>query len=50
MENRKQVYIKTFGCQMNSYDSEIMAGVLNSQGYQITKNQVKADSGAAKSD
>ncbi|MDT3705994.1 MAG: hypothetical protein ROZ09_04140, partial [Thiobacillus sp.] len=25
----KKIYIKTFGCQMNEYDSDKMADVLN---------------------
>ncbi len=30
------VFIETFGCQMNKYDSEIIAGLLSSEGYRIT--------------
>ncbi len=30
-----KVYIKTYGCQMNENDSEIMAGLLSQKGYEI---------------
>jgi tRNA-2-methylthio-N6-dimethylallyladenosine synthase len=40
----KKVFIKTFGCQMNEYDSEKMADVLESQsGYTSTDNLDDAD-------
>ena len=40
----KKVYIKTFGCQMNEYDSDKMADVLHAaQGYEPTKNVEEAD-------
>jgi tRNA-2-methylthio-N6-dimethylallyladenosine synthase len=40
----KKVFIKTFGCQMNEYDSEKMADVLESQsGYTSTDNLDEAD-------
>ena len=39
-----KLYIKTFGCQMNEYDSEKMADVLReSHGYQLTENPEDAD-------
>jgi len=41
-ENRPKVYIKTFGCQMNEYDSEIMAGLLENSGYHLTDNPAEA--------
>ncbi len=38
------LYIKTFGCQMNSYDSEKMATLLKSEmGYELVDNPTKAD-------
>ena len=40
----KKVYIKTFGCQMNEYDSDKMADVLRAaQGYTPTDNPEEAD-------
>ncbi|MDO9435795.1 tRNA (N6-isopentenyl adenosine(37)-C2)-methylthiotransferase MiaB [Hydrogenophaga sp.] len=40
----KKVFIKTFGCQMNEYDSDKMADVLNAaQGYEPTHDIEQAD-------
>jgi tRNA-2-methylthio-N6-dimethylallyladenosine synthase len=40
----KKVFIKTFGCQMNEYDSDKMADVLGAaQGYEPTNNVEEAD-------
>ena len=40
----KKVYIKTFGCQMNEYDSDKMADVLRAaQGYEPTDDPEQAD-------
>ncbi|ABM57476.1 tRNA (N6-isopentenyl adenosine(37)-C2)-methylthiotransferase MiaB [Verminephrobacter eiseniae] len=40
----KKVFIKTFGCQMNEYDSDKMADVLHAaQGYEPTQNVEEAD-------
>lgn len=37
------VYLKTFGCQMNDRDSELVAGQFLSQGYQLTDDKKQAD-------
>jgi tRNA-2-methylthio-N6-dimethylallyladenosine synthase len=40
----KKVYVKTFGCQMNEYDSGKMVDVLHAaQGYEQTENVDEAD-------
>ena len=40
----KKVFIKTFGCQMNAYDSDKMADVLNAfEGYEKTDMPEQAD-------
>ncbi|WP_312527470.1 tRNA (N6-isopentenyl adenosine(37)-C2)-methylthiotransferase MiaB [Comamonas sp.] len=40
----KKVFIKTFGCQMNEYDSDKMADVLGAaQGYEPTQDMDEAD-------
>lgn len=43
-EVAKKVYIKTFGCQMNEYDSDKMADVLRAaEGYEPTADVEQAD-------
>ncbi|HET9161696.1 MAG TPA: radical SAM protein, partial [Caulobacteraceae bacterium] len=39
----KRLYIKTYGCQMNVYDSERMADVLRPLGYDLTDEAEGAD-------
>ena len=39
----KKLHIKTFGCQMNSYDSERMAEALGPSGYALTSDMAEAD-------
>ncbi|MDZ4371702.1 MAG: tRNA (N6-isopentenyl adenosine(37)-C2)-methylthiotransferase MiaB [Phenylobacterium sp.] len=40
---QKRLYIKTYGCQMNVYDSERMADVLAPLGYGMTDDLANAD-------
>ena len=37
------VYIRTFGCQMNVRDSEVIAGLLTNQGLRLTEDEALAD-------
>ncbi len=39
----KYYLIRTYGCQMNSHDSETMAGILGQMGYQSTEIEEEAD-------
>ncbi|TCS83033.1 tRNA (N6-isopentenyl adenosine(37)-C2)-methylthiotransferase MiaB [Tepidibacillus fermentans] len=39
----KYYLIRTYGCQMNSHDSETMAGILEQMGYQPTDEEDEAD-------
>ena len=39
----KQYYLKTMGCQMNEHDSEVIAGLLLSLGYEPTDSVDEAD-------
>ncbi|WP_050928199.1 tRNA (N6-isopentenyl adenosine(37)-C2)-methylthiotransferase MiaB [Aestuariivita boseongensis] len=43
MAEPKKLFIKTYGCQMNVYDSERMAEALGSQGYVETQTPDDAD-------
>src|ERR1700744_2989176 len=40
---RKQLYVKSFGCQMNVYDSRRMADTLGPEGYAETPTAEDAD-------
>ena len=35
--------IKTYGCQMNAHDTEVMAGILQALGYTATEDINEAD-------
>ncbi len=39
----KKVYFETYGCQMNKYDSELVAGILEKQNYRLTADAEEAD-------
>lgn len=40
---QKNLFIETYGCQMNVADSEVVASVLQTVGYQVTDDMNKAD-------
>ncbi len=40
---QKKFYIESYGCQMNFSDSEIVASILNKEGFGATKNVEEAD-------
>ncbi len=42
-EGQRQVYLETYGCQMNVSDSEIVASVLREQGFGLTHDPDTAD-------
>ncbi len=37
------VYIETYGCQMNKYDSELVSGLLGREGFQVVSDPEEAD-------
>lgn len=39
----KKYLIRTYGCQMNEHDTEVMAGLLTDMGYQSTESVKEAD-------
>jgi len=41
--NKNKVYIETYGCQMNLADTEVVMGILNNKGYELTKEIDSAD-------
>ena len=43
MAEGKRLFIKTYGCQMNVYDSQRMAEALGTEGYTVTENAEEAD-------
>jgi tRNA-2-methylthio-N6-dimethylallyladenosine synthase len=42
-EYQKRFYIESYGCQMNFSDSEIVASILNGEGFGATRNYEEAD-------
>ncbi len=42
-EYRKKFYIESYGCQMNFADSEVVAAILNKEGFGATRNLEEAD-------
>ena len=43
MSDAKKLFIKTYGCQMNVYDSERMAEAMGTKGYEQTSDMAEAD-------
>src|SRR5690349_23520925 len=42
-EYKKRFFIESYGCQMNFSDSEIVASILNEEGFGATRNVEEAD-------
>jgi len=40
---RKKIFVRTYGCQMNVRDSEVICGLLRKEGYKFTDEVDKAD-------
>ncbi|MDE5968117.1 MAG: tRNA (N6-isopentenyl adenosine(37)-C2)-methylthiotransferase MiaB, partial [Muribaculaceae bacterium] len=43
MSNTRNLYIETYGCQMNVADSEVVAAVMETIGYNVTDSLDNAD-------
>ncbi|MBM4158749.1 MAG: tRNA (N6-isopentenyl adenosine(37)-C2)-methylthiotransferase MiaB [Ignavibacteria bacterium] len=43
MTDNKKIYIETYGCQMNFSDTEIILGILDENGYEITEDVNSSD-------
>jgi tRNA-2-methylthio-N6-dimethylallyladenosine synthase len=43
MENKKKIYIETYGCQMNVVDSETVAAIMTAQGFSRAEGVDDAD-------
>ena len=43
LTNNKKVYLESYGCAMNFSDSEIVASILNKEGYKLSKNPEEAN-------
>ena len=39
----KKLFIETYGCQMNVADSEVVAAIMQSDGYMLTEKITEAD-------
>lgn len=43
MQEPKTYFVKTYGCQMNELDSEVMMGMLEQRGYRRVEEEMEAD-------
>ena len=43
MNESLKVYVETYGCQMNEYDSELVKSILAGRGHSMTKTENDAD-------
>ncbi|GEK32487.1 tRNA (N6-isopentenyl adenosine(37)-C2)-methylthiotransferase MiaB [Kurthia sibirica] len=43
MGNNRKFYIRTYGCQMNEHDTEVMAGIFEQLGYEATDDVSQAN-------
>ena len=43
MGNGRKFYIRTYGCQMNEHDTEVMAGIFMALGYEADDTAEDAD-------
>ena len=41
--NNKKIFLRSFGCQMNEYDSELVRSILEGEGYSFVDSDEKAD-------
>lgn len=41
--NSKKLFLETYGCQMNVADSEVIAAIMKTAGYELTENLEEAD-------
>ncbi|MBD3274168.1 MAG: tRNA (N6-isopentenyl adenosine(37)-C2)-methylthiotransferase MiaB, partial [Candidatus Marinimicrobia bacterium] len=43
MTHKRKYFIETYGCQMNQYDSELVAGILEDKNYTSAESYEEAD-------